>query len=193
MRSECVIYYLFSLSPNIEHRNPPTSIVNIQLEPGWQFLFEICCLPIQDSFLVKVQRPVIQENKILVERRHPVDEGVSCQLCLKLFRKYIARILCADESAVQHILFFTTLVSILGTATVQRTPLQLSAAQRLEMLHDSLDMQGTDMRYSRGESIAARRAQFLKETVRSNISSSSLASGRAPSGRSTPMPNGYMV
>lgn len=188
MRSECVIYYLFSLSPNIEHRNPPTSIVNITWNLCWQFLFEICCLPIQDSFLVKVQRPVIQENKILVERRHPVDEGVSCQL-----RKYIARKLCADESAVQHILFFTTLVSILGTATVQRTPLQLSAAQRLEMLHDSLDMQGTDMRYSRGESIAARRAQFLKETVRSNISSSSLASGRAPSGRSTPMPNGYMV
>uniref|UniRef100_A0A915AVB1 EF-hand domain-containing protein n=1 Tax=Parascaris univalens TaxID=6257 RepID=A0A915AVB1_PARUN len=79
-----------------------------------------------------------------------------------------------------------------STATVQRTPLQLSAAQRLEMLHDSLDTQGTDMRFSRGESIAARRAQFLKETMRSNISSSSLASGRAPSGRSTPMPNGYM-
>lgn len=84
-------------------------------------------------------------------------------------------------------------ISISGSATVQRTPLQFSAAQRLEMLHDSLDMQGTDMRYSRGDGIAARRAQFLKETVRSNISSASTGAERAPNGRSTPMPNGYMV
>ncbi|VDM24263.1 unnamed protein product [Toxocara canis] len=88
---------------------------------------------------------------------------------------------------------YTLVDSVSGSVTVQRTPAQLSAAQRLEMLHESLDVHSGDTRYSRGERFAARRAQFLKETVHSNTSSAStIASERAPTGRSTPMPNGYM-
>ncbi|VDK57805.1 unnamed protein product, partial [Anisakis simplex] len=82
-----------------------------------------------------------------------------------------------------------------NSGSIQRPSGQLNAAQRLEMLHESLDMQrGMEMRYSRGERIAERRAQFLKETIQSSNSASSPSAltDRFFTQRSVPSSNGYM-
>lgn len=86
-------------------------------------------------------------------------------------------------------------LEISGTSTQNRSSHRLSAAQRLEMLQESTDFPKSGRRFS-GENLAARRAQFLRETEKSNHffnSERERNQERAPSGRSTPMPGNILV
>lgn len=67
---------------------------------------------------------------------------------------------------------------------VQRTSSPMTAAQRLEMLHESVNEKGRMGRRFSGETLATRKANFLREAVKS---ASSLMD-RVITGRSTPIP-----